>query len=1022
MALAATCGAAFVIALAILALRTPPSSPAPSPPTPGAVSSTSGAGPDLAAAERIQIDLMDRRDPARRAAHLSATRVDPLAGRHYAVERPEALYFLRDGRMLHIRADRGRLYLPERHREPESGTLNGNVVVRLFEARADARPPDPHTDEPLATLTTETLTFDADLGTLHTDDAVCLIAARTEFRGTGLRLIFDQIRQRVEMLEVSRGEEIRVVPASASSSRQTISARSTTPTAAVAASPAVPGGSRATASGSSSPPAEPGAEPAPETLYRIILNDAVRIEHESRTLEGDCLTVWVRLVNHRLPPDAIAPLHPVTWRASRESEPLPWRPTGAGARVAESLPSSRPDAPEHDAPMVAQAEPAASAPQAVPLHVRWSGTCLVVPLDTAPPELARDHVAGRLTADRRGRVLIHDPETGATGHAAYLEYAATTRRLVLGGPGPGGIALSIPGTGRLEAGRLEATGFDQATVVHVPGPSVVSADDASPQRALRVACTEQADFEFRPDPSTGTAVLRQAVFQGAVRVEHPEGSVRGGHLRADFAPAPHRSVNLVRLIVRDEALAESPRHGRLAADVLDLALRPAPPGGDPEPVMLTATGRVEARQNDVALTAGWLEAPLRRDGAGQVRVLAVRARESVRMLDRSQGWQAEGDTLDADLAPHQREPERRRQFATLAGTPARLARASDTTITGEIIRLDGVDQRVEVVGAGTFHHTLDAGGEISASWQESMQADDRLGLVDCAGQVQATARTDPASVDTLNAQRLRLELARPLQADAEAAPGRTARSREKRRLARIDALGSVPGGSLPVRVESRRYGPAANPDGRRRLAELYYLEARHVSLNLDTATVHVPGAGRLLIVDHHSASAHPASPLPQAGGSALFDWKGSMTFDQAAGQATLTEAVRLTHQTADGLRVIDLTCDRLMARFREAETEPPADGRPRLQLTGATAQGRVHLHEGPPRSPATTDPPSRELSADRIEYDALARRVEAFAPPGGAVRFFDPQRRTPVAAASLLWDLASDRLEIQAPAPAIVPR
>src|SRR6185295_13650905 len=103
------------------------------------------------------IDLMDRKDPNRQAGRLVMKGMDPLEGHHYAADRPQGFLFLRDGRVIHVRADKGNLYMPDRSKEPESGTLTGNVVIRAFEAKAGGGEPDVNKDTPIGTIRTDSL-------------------------------------------------------------------------------------------------------------------------------------------------------------------------------------------------------------------------------------------------------------------------------------------------------------------------------------------------------------------------------------------------------------------------------------------------------------------------------------------------------------------------------------------------------------------------------------------------------------------------------------------------------------------------------------------------------------------------------------------------------------------------------------------------------------------------------------------------------------------------------------------------
>src|SRR5690606_29938432 len=127
-----------------------------------------GGPPDLAGAmENARLDLLDREDRTRKIGELFLVRTEPVAERRYHIDEPSALLFLDDGRTVHVRADSGEMYIPETTGQPESGRVEGNVVVRLFPAREDGRAIDPDVDEPSGVLRTQVLIFDRTLGELR---------------------------------------------------------------------------------------------------------------------------------------------------------------------------------------------------------------------------------------------------------------------------------------------------------------------------------------------------------------------------------------------------------------------------------------------------------------------------------------------------------------------------------------------------------------------------------------------------------------------------------------------------------------------------------------------------------------------------------------------------------------------------------------------------------------------------------------------------------------------------------------
>src|ERR1043165_851039 len=147
------------------------------------------------------------------------------------------------------------------------------------------------------------------------------------------------------------------------------------------------------------------------------------------------------------------------------------------------------------------------------MTLAWSGPCVIVPLGATPPELKNDHVALRFTADQAGLVKLADGERGITGHAAAIEYAATTRGLSLIGPGPASVMLDVPESGRMTAVRMDA---DLANgVVRTPGPGVL-VSRAGTEDEQELSWAERGEFAFRTRDGQLTNSLKDATVSGSV--------------------------------------------------------------------------------------------------------------------------------------------------------------------------------------------------------------------------------------------------------------------------------------------------------------------------------------------------------------------------------------------------------------------------------------------------------------------------------------------------------------------------
>src|SRR5690606_16493176 len=159
----------------------------------------------------------------------------------------------------------------------------------------------------------------------------------------------------------------------------------------------------------------------------------------------------------------------------------------------------------------------------------------------------------------------------------------------------------------------------------------------------------------------------------------------------------------------------------------------------------------------------------------------------------------------------------------------------------------------------------------------------------------------------------------------------------------------------------------------------------------------VPGAGRLLMLDHRqmasedgggdsgeagdaeatgagagSALPNPLDPAGAAHGATLINWLGSMRMERSSGRLDIDRAVKLSHKPSPDEPQMNLDCERLEALVRETGPGRAAD-QFQGELISAEAFGAVWVESG-----------GRELVAERLTYDAITRELEATA-PGSAV-------------------------------------
>jgi lipopolysaccharide export system protein LptA len=934
---------------------------------------------------------MDKKDPRRQVGLLTFDKLDPLPAHHYFATKPEAWLYLEDGRSLHITAASGNLYMPDRQKEPESGTLAGGVLGRLYEALPDGAKVDEAKDKPFMTFKTESFTFDSTLGKGSTKDIVTVNSEIVDFTGHGLDVNFNQVRERLEMCRVGPGDNVAVFhteharrkPAEKKPVPKTSTAAATTPIAPSTTPAAAP----------QEASAKPPESKAPrETLYRIDVEQAVDVTQGGRRLDADLLQIWARLIGNKLPDGAIAEIKGPSAAAEPPARPAP--PASA--------------APVTPAPVVA-APTVAPEPASKDITLRWSGPCMITPLDVATPELKSEHVSARFTAQQTGAVTMSDREKGSEGRAGSIEYGATTGKLLLSGQDANTPKLTFANLGTIQTARIE--GDLVRGLVHIPAAGRMKDD----KRDGLATWSRQADFLLTVRDGQLTGGLTRALLDGEARLNSKDGSGSADSLRADFDSTAGNANVLSRLILTGHALAELGEEQRIAADTLDTTF--APPvtkGGDPEPRVVTATGNVEARKKDSTIRAAWLEARLARTPKGIVDVISASARGEVKFTRDQDQVEARADEMNADLGWDSAGV--RRQVVDLLGKRAVVSREGKSSIVGTQLRLDGVVHSVEAFGAGTFDTNDPGKAVVTARWSESMVYNDTSGNLDAVGDVYAVSTPDDLRRDEIEAWRVKLTL-RPRSEGAQ--PGASS-------VLRAEAIGSMLDheGGTTAKVTSERFvaEPAA-PGGRRR-EQVQYVEGPRVLADDEKGTADVPGAGKLIYVDNAAdrgpdSNGQSALARGDARGDTLFTWSGSLHMDRATGKADMHQGVRMTHRSLTDRLITNVDCDHLTAvgAGKGIGTSAPDS---KASFQSATATGAVYVTQGPEDDGSRK--PRKELVADRVDYDAVKQTLEAAAAKEGLVSYLDPARGAPMSAKALSWDLASGRIELHNVSAVVAPK
>lgn len=1033
-----------------------------------------------------RVQLVDRNDPSRVAGLMTWTRLEPLPGGRANVNVPRAFVYLRDGRTIHLTAERGVLLFAPGSQEPESGVLEGTVRVSLFAAMPAGQTLDPERASPIATLTTSAITFDRALVEVATTRQFEIASDLVRAKGRGLRLQGNQAAEQLEFLELDElmGDAVvslrpRKDPAGSEASGRDTSS----PTANAAGA-----GTRA-------------AAPAREAFYRLDIVKPLTARLGSRVVRSAATIAGVRLVDGRLNLDEADPAD--TERTNSDtSASTGVESTGAGGVASQD---SGDLLVRFDGPLTIRALSAADR-RADGLDRDDAVVVLKGATEPGTPIFA-DTVAG-LTAHGARAVLV----AGSAGSAPAADSRENGERvspmgarvLELRGDETISASLAAADRGVLEA---RAIALDMRTGVGaLDGPGEVRAvrvrdvrpGSAPAERAL--SWSGPGSFVLATRDGLASGELREATVTGDVLARDAGSRVRAGVLRAVFAQAASTSdapLRLSRVELRRGAMAESlgalaqlvgplseqerSRVQSLSAEAISVLLDTS--RSDTPPTRVLALGDVIARAGqrgaegqspgDGVLRAEFVDALLASDPDRPTQnsptIIVATSPAMVTYIDT-------GGTIDAPRRTVAFAPrvvlDARAQTAELLGDAAAesprtagIAQSSGSgagstaaEVVASRIIVRAADSTLDVPGPGTLVVRQPALADTAAAnddarataasetvgppvagdprlrvaWSTSLRVNDATGMASAAGAIEAINTPTPLQRDTLRAERLDMTFAR------------TGGSGGGRELVRAEAIGQ-PGDRPRASVESRRFArpsPGAAADGSIAgpvLDRLLYLEGERIIASPSAQTLEVPGPGRLLVDDRRTSAADAVgiggTGANDAGsrGTSLFSWSGGLTLDQAAGSMGMRDSVRLIHRPAQasaGAAGVtpaggsNMTLGSIITLDCDTLSAMVRTQPADTGAAGTTTAGilSAQLLSVTAEGTVRAASGSQELSADTARFDAVARRLTAAALADRWVTFLDSSRPTPVQARSLTWDIDAGRYEATDLRPVTLPR
>ena len=963
------------------------------------------------------VTIADRDDPSRVAGTLEADQFEPIGGGKRRLERPEAWIYARSGRAVRVTARTGVLLMPDPNEAPESGTLEGDVTIRVYESTgAPGVPAAPDADPALVARFDEPVSFERRYLRLRSKGPFTITSERADFEGADLTVMLNDLKNRVELIEVVRGDRLVLREAADDP---------------VAHRAPVPRGARIVPAAWQAGTGPGDATRAPRHRPRRILHPTTDRSRRRRTTPS-CARRFASSSSGRGRSNPTRSTSgPTRWGAgcprgrsgmcaSRRGRTTSPRAIRRCARIgdgggADGDPDPDPGdrrpapAPQVEGPQVEGPQnesPEVEGPDeragdaGGEVVITWDGPLVVRPMDEDPDgTLAQDELV--LEVARESGVAFATGAQGVRGSAPRLRYHAT--RAVLGmhsaGESGAGVELVADGAGTLNARDLVAD-LSRGSI------------EIGSRGSMRTRETPRAEISWARGASFGIVLgddgaltdrLERASFDGSVLGTRADARVESDTLDARFsetalARGSLRSVELTHGSIESD-------DGSLTGDSVRLGLAPDPSGEGVTPTTLRARGAVLARSSEGRVETEALDAVLERDGSGSIGVRRATASGPTRYLG-ADDTTATGRTLTVDP---------RSDTIVIAGEDASAGQGG-STIFGSEIRINTRRRSVRVDGAGRFEHDIvtegrPTGGHLRVAWEKSMRFDDAIGVITCEGAVEAISTPDALTRDTLSAARVEIELSpRPASSPVRVGPMPEDDGLPDRALLMARAFGRAAdgGGAEPASVESRSY----DPESPERASSVLYLEGPRIVADNERQILRVPDAGTLLVMDRTQRAEAPDDPGGVGVGSTgpgltRMTWDGSLELDRASGDARIRRGVTVRHKSLETARVSDLACDELDARFTPIGATRAGGG---VELVELTARGSVRFMDA-----------DRTLLADRAVYDAVDETLFASALGDNLVTLRDASEPAPVSAETLLWDLVEDEIEIDAPSPVRAP-
>ena len=980
---------------------------------------------EIGAGEKPLVQVFD--EYGRIKYQFRSLRWEPVAEDEMHLVKAEIWIFRPSGQFVHISADEGQVVMQQVGNKdvvPKHGWLRDNVRIYIDrttrkwrEENPDRAKPEQHPDSVIHIWLDE-VRFDMDLAQLMADGPLEVQSRYAEIRGRGLALHWNQVDDRIELLEIAEGDRMKLrrsglvsfaMPGSEEELSSAEQARSsaTGPPGVATNQPLVPvvGEEVATSRPTNQPASQPTRRRSrpespkqPDTYRAVFEGNVVVVQRNQQEVTG------------QLHADRLELLFDL---GQKEQLAVGGEPTSQPSSDTEQEPESY-------------------------VELTWTGRM------TMRPEAARQSSSQPAAKDRFHVVAVGNPvrlsDRQGKATCQKLVYHNETEQVWLLGRDDELVELSTGRDGRRMSGREVffdrkegVARIDGAGQMTDPRQSVAQVDLFGGRGGGRrgpgkdktnIRWTKGVELELdravvqrtAPDGTTSTKVrqyIRQATFRGDVQMNQADQQVAAEQIVVFFDPPAEggQIAEAANRFVADGRVVVGSNEDRISCDKLTVEMTTDQEGKN-VPRLAHAIGQVVARQNERVIRADKLIArigPVDKPDSKDRRlgITNLQAYRQVSVHDPQQKLEVTADELHCSFIAGRQIDE-----ALVIGEPEAMVGLDDYLVHAARIELELPKQRAEVNCPGRLQfmtrqdldgRPLDEPVPVAISWSDRMTLRGADNVCWFRGQVRSVSRTNVLTCEKLRVdfQDIPPDRAKAAQSDpywifgpmvrgmAERSERTTLTERVHKRPAFVVAEGDVVALSYTL-----------DPSGQRRLSSMR-VAGPEMFVDLLKDQLDVLGAGSLLIedyrlprLDQHQPVGEPAPLMGEFGSrgpsQTVVTWGESMSFFSGEDTAVFCGGVHMIHRAGTELALAEdlakalevdatalrlasgrrsnLTCRQLVLEFvrsRHATGALAAMDQTRdTELKRIEASGNVHLQDG-----------SRTILTDRIIYDRSSEMV-----------------------------------------------